>query len=65
MSCTADYGLDKWQTRPHVTEGAPHRQNRNKSLVLSPRWGLIPELTDRLTVGRNVTSTLKLVAAMG
>jgi hypothetical protein len=30
----------------------------NKNLVLGPRWGLTPRLTDRLTVGRNVTLTL-------
>jgi hypothetical protein len=30
----------------------------NKTLVLGPRWGLTPGLTGRLTVSRNVTSTL-------
>jgi hypothetical protein len=49
----------KRQTRPLVREGAPHQQHRNcltnKNLVFSPRWGLTPRLTGRLTVDRKVT----------
>jgi hypothetical protein len=29
MSCSTDFDCCKWQTRPLVTEEAPHRQNRN------------------------------------
>jgi hypothetical protein len=42
-------------------EGAPQKQDRNcqiviaKYLVMSPRWGSAPRLTDWLTVSRNVT----------
>jgi hypothetical protein len=35
-------------------------------LVMSPRWGSTPRLTDRLTVGRNVTLTLsRLFSSQG
>jgi hypothetical protein len=40
------------QTRPLVREGAPQKQDRNcqivitKYLVMSPRWGSTPRLTD-------------------
>jgi hypothetical protein len=52
--------------RPLVREGAPQKQDRNcqiviaKYLVMSPRWGSTPRLTDWLTVSRNVTLTLTL-----
>jgi hypothetical protein len=42
----------KRQTRPFVREGAPQKQDRNcqiviaKYLVMSPRWGSTPRLTD-------------------
>jgi hypothetical protein len=32
--------------------------NSNKHLVMRPRWGSTPRLTDWLTVSRNVTLTL-------
>jgi hypothetical protein len=38
-------------------EGASDWQNSNKHLVMSPRWGSTPRLTDRLPVGRNVILT--------
>jgi hypothetical protein len=54
----------KRQTRPLVREGATQKQDRNcqiviaKYLVMSPRWGSNPRLSDWLTVSRNVTLTL-------
>jgi hypothetical protein len=41
----------KRQTRPLVIEGAPEKQDSkvsksNKHLVMSPRWGSTPRLTD-------------------
>jgi hypothetical protein len=36
-------------------------KNSNKYLVMSPRWGSTPRLTDWLTVSRNVTLTLTCV----
>jgi hypothetical protein len=56
-----------WQTRPLVREGAPLQQTRNRltgNLVLGPRWGLIPRQTGRLTLDRNVTSTLTLTCEL-
>jgi hypothetical protein len=35
--------------------------NSNKYLLVGPRWGLTPRLTDWLTVSRNVTLTLTTV----
>jgi hypothetical protein len=35
-----------------------NRPNSTKNLVMSPRWGSTPRLTDWLTVSRNVTLTL-------
>jgi hypothetical protein len=32
---------------------------------MSPRWGLTPRRTDRLTVGRNVTLTASLCVILG
>jgi hypothetical protein len=45
------------------SEGAPDigktvNVNRNLYPVVRPTWALKPELTGRLIVGRNVTSTL-------
>jgi hypothetical protein len=45
----------KWQTHPLVREDAPKRTKtvslyRNKNLVMSPRRGSTPRLTDWLTV---------------
>jgi hypothetical protein len=56
------------QTHPLVREGAPPKtkqklSNSNKYLVMSPRWGSAPRLTDWLTVSRNVTLTLTLVVS--
>jgi hypothetical protein len=54
----------KRRTRPLVREGAPQKQDHNcqiviaKYLVMSPRWGSIPRITDWLTVSHNVTLTL-------
>jgi hypothetical protein len=54
----------KRQTRPLVREGVPQKQDRNcqiviaKNLVMSPRWGSTPRLTNLPTVSRNVTLTL-------
>jgi hypothetical protein len=42
MSCTAGYDRDKWQTRPLVREGAPHRQNRN-CLTVTNIWSWAPD----------------------
>jgi hypothetical protein len=53
----------KRQIRPLVREGASEKQDHtcqrviNTYLVMSPRWGSTPRLTDWLTVSRNVTST--------
>jgi hypothetical protein len=49
--------------------GRPTKQDRNcqivmaKYLVMSPRWGSTPRLTDWLTVSRNVTLTLALAVS--
>jgi hypothetical protein len=59
------------KTRPLVREGAPHKQDRNcqrvsnNYLVMSPRWGSTPRLTDWLTVVRNVTLTLWVTSTVG
>jgi hypothetical protein len=42
--------------RPTSTK--PKLSDSNKNRVLSPRWGLTPRLTNRLTVGCNVTLIL-------
>jgi hypothetical protein len=39
------------------TKTRPQLSNSNKYLVISPRWGSTPRLTDWLTVSRNVTLT--------
>jgi hypothetical protein len=48
---TADTDSDKRQTRLLVREGGPQKtrpqlSNRNKHLVMSPRWGSTQRLTD-------------------
>jgi hypothetical protein len=53
----------KWQTRPLVREGAPHKQTCNCLTVIhiwswAPDGYLTPRQTGQLTVGRNVTLTL-------
>jgi hypothetical protein len=45
--------------RGRPTSAKPQLSDSNKSLVLSHRLGLTPRLTGRLTVGRNVSLTLK------
>jgi hypothetical protein len=63
---TFDNRLTKTMTndRPiHPSEGAPYFDKHVTVkhiyyLVMSPRWGLTPRRTDRLTVGRNGTLTL-------
>jgi hypothetical protein len=40
---------------PHIDKS--QLSDSNKNLVLGPRRGLSPRLTDRLAVGRNVTLT--------
>jgi hypothetical protein len=54
----------KRHTRPLIREGAPENKTvtvkSNEYLVMSPRWGSTPRLTDWLTVSRNVTLTLTL-----
>jgi hypothetical protein len=67
MTCTADYGRDKWQARPVVTEGAPHRQNHNcRTVTEISSWALqgavAPRLTGRLTVDSNVILTSEPVS---
>jgi hypothetical protein len=42
MPCTADCDRDKWQIRPLVREGAPHRQNR-KCLTATKIWSWAPD----------------------
>jgi hypothetical protein len=58
------YSNCKRQTRPLAREGAPYQQARNcltnKNLVLDSRWVFDTRETGRLTVGRNITSTLTL-----
>jgi hypothetical protein len=39
---------DKWQTRPLVREGAPHRQNRN-CLIVTNIWSWPPKGLDTET----------------
>jgi hypothetical protein len=46
--------------RRRPTKTRPQLSNRIKYLVMSPRWGSIPRLTDWLTVSCNVTLTLTL-----
>jgi hypothetical protein len=56
--------------RPVVSsERAPHKNrivlpNSNKHLVMSPRWGSTPRLTDWLTVSRYVPLTLTVQLAI-
>jgi hypothetical protein len=71
MTFTTDYDRGNRQTHPIVSEGAPHRQNRNRLTVTKiwsrgPRRSLTPSLTGRKPVGRNVTltSTLKAVSRL-
>jgi hypothetical protein len=44
--------------RGRPTKTRPQLSESNKYLVMSPRWGSTPRLTDWLTVSRNVTLTL-------
>jgi hypothetical protein len=44
--------------RGRPTKTRPYLSNKNKYLVMSPRWGSTPRLTDWPTVSRNVTLTL-------
>jgi hypothetical protein len=44
--------------RGHSTSTKPQLSDGNKKVVLVPRRGLAPRLTDQLTVGCNVTLTL-------
>jgi hypothetical protein len=51
------YPTPRQKGRP--TLKIPELSNSTELLVMSPRWGSTPRLTDRLTVGRNVTLTQK------
>jgi hypothetical protein len=58
----------KWQTCPHVREGAPHQHTHNclavtKIWSLAPDGGFTPRQTGQLTVGRNITE-LQLVTKL-
>jgi hypothetical protein len=46
--------------RGRPTRTTPQLSNSNKYLVMSPRWGSTPTLTEWLIVSRNVTLTLTL-----
>jgi hypothetical protein len=46
--------------RGRPTETRPQLSKSNKYLVMTPRWGSIPRLTDWLAVSHNVTLTLRL-----
>jgi hypothetical protein len=57
MTCTTGSDLPSRQRwRPTLTK--LQLSDGNKNLVLGPRWGLIPRLTGRMTVGRKVALTL-------
>jgi hypothetical protein len=47
--------------RGRPTKTRPYLSNTNKYLVMNPRWGSTPRLTDWLTVSRNVTLTLLII----
>jgi hypothetical protein len=61
--CAGEYQQHIQKTDPssrqrgRPTKTKPKLSNNNKYLVMSPRWGSTPRLTDWLTVSRNVTLT--------
>jgi hypothetical protein len=55
---TKDRPVLSSERAPHKTR--PQLSNSYKYLVMSPRWGSTPRLTDWLTVSRSVTLTVTL-----
>jgi hypothetical protein len=56
---TTDRPVLSSERAPHGNKNVTVRQN--KYLVMGPRWGSIPRLTDWLTVSRNMALTLTWV----
>jgi hypothetical protein len=46
--------------RGRPTKTGPQLSESNKYLVMNPRWGSTPRLTDLLIFSRNVTLTLRM-----